>query len=867
MILLTLSLVALSLARWRGGWSWNFLTAAFALFAISDIVLVFVTAQGTYDVTSVAATGYPIAALLIGVAALRPAAPMPRGAAAGPGLLILPFFCVAINVVFMLVDQFVTFPNDDLILPAPAIALGMARAAMTLGDLRRLYESRRFERGFEDATIGMAMIAPDMRYLRVNDALVGMFGFPAEQLLQTTTVAITHPDDLAMTREYVEESLRAGEAPPFRKRFLRADGSAVETLVTSTLIQDDDGTQYFFSQIQDVTHENRAKRQQAAIAELGHLALELTDVTLLSERAVRVVADTLAVEVCSVLAEDPDTGAMRFEARSAAPLAEAMLPGGAGSQSGYTLLTDAPVIANDLAGETRFTVPGHLLTDGLERGVSVPIRARRAAPRVLIAHERCRDRRFVDDDVPFLEAVANVLASALDRAAAEEELRRRALEDPLTGLANRTLLGSHLERALHSVARHEDQIAVMMLDLDRFKYLNDTLGHSAGDELLVAVAERLTSAVREADLVARLGGDEFVVVCSDAGSDAAIAEVAQRVVDVLAPPFAVADRELYVSASVGVAVVGPDGRATAESLLRDSDAAMYRAKERGGARYEVFDDALRARLVRRVSTEEALRRALDRDELRVRYQPIVRPETGEVAAFEALLRWSHPERGVVSPAEFIPVAEETDLIVPIGAWVLRTACEQAAVWNAQRGPGHPLSMSVNLSPRQVRPELIDEVRRALEGTIHPRLLVLEITESLLLEPVATSGVINDLRALGVRVALDDFGSGYSSLSYLQSYPLDFVKLDRGFVQTLDDSAATGAVVRAAIQMAGALGLRVVAEGVQRPEQLDRLRELGCDYVQGFLFAPALEPDEAAELLGGARSDLAHPAARRARRSR
>jgi diguanylate cyclase (GGDEF)-like protein len=641
----------------------------------------------------------------------------------------------------------------------------------------------------------------------------------------------------------------AGEQP-LQKRFVRADGSVVEVVITSTLIDDDQRGQLYFSQVQDVTHASRAHRQQAAIAELGHLALELTDVEILFKRAVRVVGDTLGVDDCSIVIFDQSDRVLRLEASTDPGTAASDVPGGNGSQCGYTLMSDGPVICNDINRETRFSVPADLMTDGIQRGVSVPIRARRVEPRVLIAHERKGGREFVEEDVPFMESVANVLASALDRVAAEAELRRRALEDPLTGLANRALLGSHLERAVHSNARNQEQIAVMMLDLDRFKYLNDTLGHSAGDELLVAVAARLTTAVREADLVARLGGDEFVVVCSDAGTDAAIAEIAQRVVDVLAEPFGVGERELFVSASVGVAVVGPDGRATAESLLRDADAAMYRAKERGGARYEVFDAELRARLVRRVSTEEALRGALERNELRVRYQPIVRPQTGQVSAFEALLRWSHPERGVVSPAEFIPVAEETDLIIPIGAWVLRTACEQASVWNAQRGPSDPLALSVNLSPRQVRPELIEEVRRALDGTIHPRLLVLEITESLLLEPVATSDVITELRALGVRVALDDFGSGYSSLSYLQSYPLDFVKLDRGFVQTLDDSEATGAVVRAAIQMAAALGLRIVAEGVQRPEQLARLRELGCDYAQGFLFAPALEPDEAVGVLGG-----------------
>jgi EAL domain-containing protein (putative c-di-GMP-specific phosphodiesterase class I) len=253
-----------------------------------------------------------------------------------------------------------------------------------------------------------------------------------------------------------------------------------------------------------------------------------------------------------------------------------------------------------------------------------------------------------------------------------------------------------------------------------------------------------------------------------------------------------------------------------------------------------------------MSTEAALRQALDRHELCVRYQPVVEPATGRVAGFEALLRWHHPDRGLVSPAEFIPIAEETDLILPIGRWVLRTACAQAAVWNRAR-PSDPVAMAVNLSPRQVTPELVDDVAGALAHSGLPAgWLMLEITESLLLEQASTIGVVSDLRALGVRVALDDFGSGYSSLSYLQSYPLDVVKLDRGFVDSLDESTASAAVVTAAIDMARALGLRVVAEGVERESQLVRLRELGCPYVQGFLFAPALDPADAAELLGGMR---------------
>jgi diguanylate cyclase (GGDEF)-like protein/PAS domain S-box-containing protein len=843
-VLLTFAAVALSLARWRAGWGWSLMAAAFAVFAVGDVVLAYLGATDDFVRGSLIDTSYIVATLLIAAAALTGLNDMPRRPTDAPRLLVLPFACAGINIVLIFVDQFVDLPNDDVILAMPAVALALARGLITLGDVRRLYESRRFERGFEDAAIGMAVIGTDLTYLRVNDALSQMLGRAPDQIVGLRTVDITHADDLEVTHDVVAGAFESGDDMRFSKRLRHADGSYVDVMIASTLVHDD-GEQYFFSQIQDVTRERRAERQKEAIAGLGRFALVTTDVQALAERAVETVTAALGVQHCTLVVAAGEEQ-LRVEAGSMGMKVGTMLPRmGLGD---YVLRTGQSTISHDVVNDTRFTLTPQAKKAGVRRAMAVPVLSRRGGDRVLNVFQRDDNRRFGDDDLLFLESVANVLASAFDRAEAEEELRRRALEDPLTGLANRALLGSHLERALYTSLRHNVQIAVMMIDLDRFKYLNDTLGHGIGDELLCAVAERLRGAVRDEDLVARLGGDEFVVVCAEAESDAAIGEVAQRLVDVLAQPFGVAGRELHVSASVGVTVANEG--ASADSLLRDADAAMYRAKERGGGRFEVFDAALRARLVHRVSTEEALRRALGRDELAVRYQPIVDPRTGEVHSFEALLRWHHPERGIVSPTEFVPVAEETGLIVPIGAWVLRTACEQAAAWNELRGPDRPLAISVNLSPRQVRPELLFEVRRALAGTIPPSLLMLEITESLLLEPDSTLGVIADLRELGVMVALDDFGSGYSSLSYLQSYPLDFVKLDRGFVQALDASERTAAVVRAAIEMAGALGHTVVAEGVQRPEQLARLRELGCDLVQGFLFAPALEPGEAAELLNG-----------------
>jgi diguanylate cyclase (GGDEF)-like protein/PAS domain S-box-containing protein len=848
-VLLALALVAVSLTGWRPGRGLAIITAAFAILLMADCMLIYAGATRVIEHGTIMSPAYPLAMLAVALGMAVPAPSIRRKPGDRLVRLAFPGACVVVAVGLLVADQYLEFPNDRVVLPLVVIALGGVRAGLTIADLRRLYESRRYERGFQDAAIGMAMVSQDLRWLRVNRAFAQLLGYQAGALVGCPVADVIHPDDRAHTEARRDAALSGTGPAPREMRFVCSDGSVKYVLSTAALVADEPSAEpYFFSQFHDVTDRRRAAAQQAAIARLGHLALDATDARPLSHEAVALIAETMAVDHCSLVGLTPDGQELRFEAWSHSTLPyDLMLPAGAGSQAGYTLLHDQPVIANDLDTETRFAVPQQKITAGMRRAVSVPVRRRGGSTHVLSAHERPRSRRFGEADVRFLEAVANVLASALDRMAAEDELRRRALEDPLTGLANRALLGSQLEHAVHAAARHGDEVAVLLLDLDRFKYLNDTLGHGAGDGLLREVAMRLRGEMRDEDVVARLGGDEFVVVCTDARGDAAIAEVAQRIVDVVGQPFRVGGRELFVAASVGVAVGG--GGASAEGLLRDADAAMYRAKEEGGARYEIFDADLRARLLHRVSTEVELRSALERGELEVQYQPIVELASGHCYAVEALLRWHHPERGLVSPADFVPIAEETDLIVPIGRWVLETACRQGAEWNAGDAQ---VSISVNLSPRQVTAGLPDDVAGILEATGLPAdLLMLEITEGLLLDGAGTIDTVGALREMGVHVALDDFGSGYSSLSYLQTYPIDVVKLDRWFVAPLDESPVTAAVVKAAIDMARALGLRVVAEGVERQEQVDRLRGLGCRYAQGFLFAPSLDADAAGRLIHAA----------------
>jgi len=422
-----------------------------------------------------------------------------------------------------------------------------------------------------------------------------------------------------------------------------------------------------------------------------------------------------------------------------------------------------------------------------------------------------------------------------DRKQAEATLAHQAQHDGLTGLPNRTMLEDRLSQALGRSRRSAGGVAVLFLDVDRFKVINDARGHSVGDLLLQAVAARLRATVRPADTVARFGGDEFVIVIEGTDADA-VADLVERIGGVLRPPIALHESEISVTVSIGVALEGPgDG---VESLIRDADAAMYLAKEQGRDRCVVFDAPMRTRAIQRVDTEHGLRQAIDQGGLRVHYQPVVELTGGLVVGVEALVRWQHPERGMLYPDDFIPLAEETGLIVAVGGAVLTEACAEVAGWN-RRGGAHPaLSVAVNVSARQLRtPGLETAVQEALAASgLDPSLLCLEITESILLDDAESSSrILRGLKALGVRLGVDDFGTGYSSLSYLKRFPIDTLKIDRSFVASLGDGhrPADRAIVAGSIDLAHAFGLTTVAEGVETAEQLAVLRTLGCEQAQGY----------------------------------
>ncbi|HEV3128941.1 MAG TPA: EAL domain-containing protein [Solirubrobacteraceae bacterium] len=438
-----------------------------------------------------------------------------------------------------------------------------------------------------------------------------------------------------------------------------------------------------------------------------------------------------------------------------------------------------------------------------------------------------------------------------ERRKAEDQLQHQALHDTLTGLPNRTLLLDRVERALAHSRRDGSMVALLLADLDDFKVINDGLGHQAGDGVLLAVAERLLGAVRRSDTVsrpgtdtvARLGGDEFVVLCDSMTNERDALVVAERIAEVLQEPFAFGGEKIFVSASIGVAPSAGNKDTTPESLLRDADAAMYRAKERGRARYEIFDDAMRSRVLGRLHQENQLRQAIDGDELRLYYQPIVSLDNGRVHGVEALIRWEHPERGLLPPSEFVPLAEQSSLILALGHWVLREACEQVSRWNHAASE---LSVTVNVAARQLADRAFADTLAATiaEARIDPARLGIELTESSLLDEAASPvEALEAMREVGVQLILDDFGTGYSSLSYLQRLPLDMLKLDRSFVIPLGADRQEWNLVASVIDMAAALELTMVAEGVETAAQQAMLSTLSCPYAQGYHFAKPMPADE------------------------
>ncbi|HWS46336.1 MAG TPA: EAL domain-containing protein, partial [Acidimicrobiia bacterium] len=485
-------------------------------------------------------------------------------------------------------------------------------------------------------------------------------------------------------------------------------------------------------------------------------------------------------------------------------------------------------------------------SNGRDRSGPFEFRVRHADDRYIFA-EALRTNLESDPNVGGI--VLNV-RDVSERKSFEEQLAHQAFHDVLTGLANRALFQDRVAHAIERRARDAGPVAVLFVDLDDFKTINDSLGHAVGDRVLKECGERLRGCLRPADTPARIGGDEFAILLEN-DDESSYEDVAERIMGALATPFQLDDRELLVRASIGIATTegGPapgshDSRS--EDLLRNADLAMYIAKERGKARYELFEPTMHADAVQRLELKADMQHALANDEFELHYQPMIEITTGEICGFEALIRWHHPTRGTVAPLDFIPLAEETGLIMPIGRWVLQEACTFAASLRAGvdgAAGRNDLHVAVNLSPRQLqRPEIVDHVRDVLRDTgLPPEALILEITESAMMTDMNV-GIrrLNDFKALGVQLAIDDFGTGYSSLNYVRQFPVDILKIDKSFVDGLAEEDPDSSLVAAVIELARVMKLHAVAEGVEEADQLSRLRELDCEFAQGYLFARPMQ---------------------------
>ncbi|MBV8958647.1 MAG: EAL domain-containing protein [Actinobacteria bacterium] len=646
-----------------------------------------------------------------------------------------------------------------------------------------------------------------LAFLEVNDAALAHYGWSRAEFLTRTARDIRPAEDVPLLEADVA---RVRDAPRDRSegwRHISRDGTVIDVEITTS----------------PVTFNGRAARLVLAhdVSEQRQLtrALESSDAQLQEAQAITQVGSWEVDLVSGKLQWSAQLYRMLDIAPDTEPTRDLVF--GVVHADDRPLL-DAVFDAID-AGEDGAGCDLRMLVDGDARWFH-------SRWRILRENERAIRAVGTSQDIT-------------DRKHDEARLAHQALHDPLTGLPNRTLFTDRLSRALERLEHSPGVVAVLFIDLDRLKPVNDGLGHQAGDQVLIETATRLRDLVRYGDTVARFGGDEFAVLCEELPSIEKATEVAGRILAALGQPVAIDGRRVAVSASIGISGT-EDHAATPDIVLREADAAMYHAKELGRDRYEVFDQEARARSAARVQRAAELQRALDRSELRVLYQPDVDLVNEAGVGVEALVRWEHPDLGLIGPLEFISVAEDTGLIIPLGAWVLRTACAEVAAWETPPG-AEPLSLSVNLSARQLaNPDLAATVADALRDSgLQPGRLCLEITESVLMEDVESAiGALHVLKELGVRLAIDDFGTGYSSLSYLRRFPVDIVKIDRSFVSELGFDPAADAIVAAIVNLSHALGLSVVGEGVEEEEQLVALRALRADRAQGFYWSRPVTPD-------------------------
>ncbi|MGD9701935.1 MAG: EAL domain-containing protein [Acidimicrobiia bacterium] len=728
--------------------------------------------------------------------------------------------------------------GDEPVDPSRTAVLG------TFGSLvQMLLDERRPGAMSTGPPSGVVVVGADGRVRAVSPVYALQMGWELGDLLGRDVFELVHADDHALAVESLARTAAfPGEKYPLDLRFVGPDGAAFLLEVT--------GMERVDPAIEDIVFLVRGASSRTGsdafvsgqTRVLGMIAGGAPIEDTLSELA-QLVAQHLATSVCITLVDEHET-VVRPVAWSGLPTAftraiDRAPVGPASITCGVVAHRNQADRCADIPNDPAWAARSEAASEaGIVSCWSTPIRSSVTSHAIgTLALYTGSSAPPAPEDIRVADLCAVIAGVAIQRSMAEEVLMYRAMHDPLTGLPNRALFLDRLSHALSLRPDSSRYTAVMFLDLDRFKVINDALGHDVGDELLVAVAGRLTSAIRTSATVARLGGDEFTVLCEDLRSPRDAVAIATRLVESLEEPLPLADGgSAAMSISVGVAVSN-DPADQPGSLLRDADAAMYRAKERGRNRVEVFDDGMRAIALARLDLEHALKDSVERGDFTLLFQPEVDLRSGAVVAAEALLRWHHPEQGLMSPADFIPIAEETGAIIELGEWVISEVCKRARRWTADMPDSRLFAVWANMSVVQLlQPGFAERVRDVIERTgVSPRRLGLEITESSLMSDAdAAIASLAELRELGVSIAIDDFGTGYSSLSYLKRLPVDVVKIDRSFVEDIGQTVEGSSMVAAIVQLAHAVGCQVVAEGVETMEQYDALAALGCDIAQGYI---------------------------------
>ncbi len=711
-----------------------------------------------------------------------------------------------------------------------------------------------YERAQEIGGIGTWVSSLEDKSLKWSRQTYRIFGIPNGTAVNVDTFfAAVHPDDREPVRLAVEKAIAERSTYSIDHRVVLPDGSQRWVYERADVVFDASGrAARLIGVVQDITERKRSEEEAQLLQTIAlTMGEEMSDLNSALEVVLRKVCETTGWLVGEAWLPSGDNTCIEFS--GAGYTREPALDAFVESNRQLRFTADQPIVGTvwstkkplwveDISDEKRSPRWQQARDAGLKSVMGIPVLAGQTVVAVLaflMRESRPEDQRLMD----MVSGVAAQLGLVIQRKTAETRLHFLSHFDGLTGLPNRTLLADRLQQAVIEAARHERLVGLVFLDLDRFKNINDSLGHEIGDQLLKSVGERLTGAVRKGDTIARLSGDEFALVLADMAHADDAARVAHKILETFEPPFHVGGHEIYITASLGITLFPLDDK-EGLGLLRNADVAMFRAKEAGRNAYQFYSSDMTARAAENLSMENDLRHAIQRNELILHYQPLVDSKTARIMGFEALVRWRHSKRGMISPMQFIPLAEENGLIVPIGEWVLRKACAQCKQWRLN---GHPdLRIAVNLSARQFQQGGLDElvVKVLNEVDLDPSALELELTESIIMQSSSeTLQIMKRLADLGVTFSIDDFGTGYSNLAYLKRFPVDILKVDRTFVKDIPDDPDDSAIADAIITMAHSLGMQVIAEGVETEQQSIFMRSHGCDAMQGFYFSKPLPSEE------------------------